>query len=116
MPLSNTASPQSERKEGSLVSFETVETLKRYFYMGSGIGPMPMHDVVVMAVRGSPIPVSSVASEGRALLCGAGATFSGSSKDPSRPLKGRLLKRTAAHAACSCDGGQGGRYGGHYDF
>ena len=84
--------------------------------MGSGIGPMPMHDVVVMAVRGSPIPVSSVASEGLALLCGAGATFSGSSKDPSRPLKGRLLKRTAAHAACSCDGGQGGRYGGHYDF
>ena len=72
--------------------------------MGSGIGPMPMHDVVVMAVRGL------------ALLCGAGATFSGSSKDPSRPLKGRLLKRTAAHAACSCDGGQGGRYGGHYDF
>ena len=44
-------SPQSERKEGSFVSFETVETLKRYFYMGSGIGPMPMHDVVVMAVR-----------------------------------------------------------------
>ena len=22
-----------------------------WFYMGSGIGPMPMHDVVVMAVR-----------------------------------------------------------------
>ena len=68
---------------------------------------MPMHDVVVMAVRGeAPSPVSSVASEGLALLCGAGATFSGSSKDPSRPLKGRLLKRTAAEAACSCDGGQ----------
>ena len=51
MPLSNTASPQSERKEGSFVSFETVETLKRYFYMGRGIGPMSIHDVVVMAVR-----------------------------------------------------------------
>ena len=44
-------SPQSGRMRGSFVSFETVETLKRYFYMGSGIGPMPMHDVVVMAVR-----------------------------------------------------------------
>ena len=43
--------PPIRKDEGSFVSFETVETLKRYFYMGSGIGPMPIQLVVVIAVR-----------------------------------------------------------------
>ena len=68
--------------------------------MGSGIGPMPMHDVVVMAVRGeapSPFPPSRVRDS---------LSFVGPEPHLVAPLKTPVAPSRGAEAACSCNCGQ----------